>query len=738
VINPDLNSPSSRQPWLAAYTPGNTWRPAVQLILISFVSLYLELTFIRWAPTQVRLLAYFSNYVLIAALLGIGLGMVTANHPRRLVHFFAPAVLLLTFGVLVLERSNFVIPIVSEGQFVWNYLADLPTTGFAAYGILLGFFLAVVGLFAIVGQEVGRSLQPFQSLPAYSLNILGSLLGVMSFAVVSFIGTAPPLWFAVGAAAFMAYLARRGLPNGRVLLAGTWLAATVVIVAADSGGILGGAGYYWSPYYEISTTPIVQDGRQVGYDVAVNKDSHQQALDLSGDTVSNDYIEARQRLYDLPYRMTEANKILVVGAGTGNDVAAALRNAPTAAVDAVEIDPVIASLGTAIHPEHPYDSPRVRVSVDDARSFLQRSDSQYDLIVFGFLDSHRLFSHMSSVRLDNYVYTLENFNRVADRLAPRGLVAVTFTVHEKWIADRIFTVMTAAFGHRPLVYQGDANAWGTTFLIGHQPLQMPANAPLIDDPTARSKVIGNAIRISWLYSDVEGFLNPDLFSTEAEMLTDDWPFLYMAQRSVPPNYLFALVLTVLASLVVVWRTVPTVDTYRPSNWNFLLLGAAFALLETRGITEIALVFGSTWLTNTIVIGAILVMILLANLVVSRWRPRLGVVYGGLLLALALDYLLQLQGLLQYGFWVQVAVAGVRVAAPLFFSGIIFARWFERTSTPAAALGANLVGAVIGGLLEYTSLVIGLRELYLLAIAFYAASFLISFRLPDPDRPAIAR
>lgn len=716
--------PSSR----AAIIRATSWRPALRLILISFLSLYLELTFIRWAPTQVRLLAYFSNYVLIAALLGLGLGMILAGHRRSLLLLFPPGLLLLTFGVLALERIGFVVPIVSEGQFVWNYLAELPATGFAAYGILVGFFLAIATVFLFVGQEVGHALQPFRSLPAYSLNIVGSLLGVVGFAAISFAEAAPPLWFAVGGIAFVAYLADRDIPVGRVLLSLAWLSATVVVVAADSGGLLGGGGRYWSPYYEISLTPISQDGQLIGYDVVVNKDSHQQALDLSGSQLTGDYIEGRQRLYDLPYHMIDASNVLVLGAGTGNDVAAALRNAPNAAIDAVEIDPVIARLGTAIHPERPYASPHVSVIVDDARSFLQKSDEPYDLIVFGFLDSHRLFSHMSSVRLDNYVYTLEDFLRVRDRLAPDGVVAVTFTVHESWIADRIFTVMAEAFGHPPLVYQGDVNAWGTTFLIGHDELQPPEGAAFIDDATARRDVFETSSRATWRYSDVEGFLNPALFSTDAELLTDDWPFLYMAQRSIPPNYLLALVLTVLASLVFIWRTVPAVDLRAPSHWNFFLLGAAFALLETRGITEVALVFGSTWLTNTVVIGAILLMILLANVVVSRWRPHVGMVYAGLFVALALDYLVPLQGLLQFGFWVQVVAAGIRVAAPLFFSGIIFARWFERTSTPGSALGANLVGAVVGGLLEYTSLLIGLRELYLLAIAFYAASFVITMRL----------
>jgi hypothetical protein len=73
----------------------------------------------------------------------------------------------------------------------------------------------------------------------------------------------------------------------------------------------------------------------------------------------------------------------------------------------------------------------------------------------------------------------------------------------------------------------------------------------------------------------------------------------------------------------------------------------------------------------------------------------------------------------------VVASGLRVAGPLFFSGIIFARWFERTDNPSAALGANLMGAVLGGLTEYSSLVLGLRDLYLLALLFYGLSFALS-------------
>jgi hypothetical protein len=121
------------------------------------------------------------------------------------------------------------------------------------------------------------------------------------------------------------------------------------------------------------------------------------------------------------------------------------------------------------------------------------------------------------------------------------------------------------------------------------------------------------------------------------------------------------------------------------------------------------------------------MILLANLVVARVRGiPVRWVYAALFAALLVNYVVSLRGLLEDGFWTQVVAAGAQVAGPLCFSGIIFARWFERAENPSSALGANLMGAVVGGLLEYASLAVGLRHLYLVALLFYALSFALTF------------
>ena len=709
--------------------------PVLRLVLISFLSLYFELTLIRWIPTQVRLLAYFTNFVLIAALLGLGVGMLLAVRRWELAPYFPLGLLALTAMVVVLEHSNFVLPIVSQGQFVWGYLYHLPASGVLAYLVLVALFLLIVGVFVLLGQEVGRALRTFTPLVAYSWNILGSLLGVLGFALVNRLEAPPTVWFTCGSLGFALYLLLVSAPWRRLLLVALPLLVTIGLIVADAMNQPAGLSTYWSPYYKIQVQPQIVAGQKVGYSIAVNKDALQFPHDLSGRYHRIPYLASEERQYNLVYRLPfwshPPRRVLVLGAGTGNDVAAALRNAPGATIDAVEIDPVVADLGRKLHPEHPYASPRVHLHVTDARSFLQQTSQRYDLILFGKLDSHRVFSHMSSVRMDNYVYTRENLETVRRHLAPGGLVVLGFVVHEKWIADRLFTLLDRVFGHAPLVYQTDHFAFDTLFFIGSRPLVAPPGAPTIDHRQFVRNVLHGKWRQTWLYSNLQGFVSPSEFSTNSTVLSDDWPYLYMQGRSVPANYLVVLVLTVLVSVLLVWLTVPGIDLRSLANWNFLLLGAGFALQETKGITDIALLFGSTWITNIIVISAILLVILLANLVVSRWTIPLHWVYLALFAALLFNFVVPLSGLLDYGFWIQVAASGVRVAGPLFFSGIIFARWFERTDNPGAALGSNLMGAVVGGLSEYSSLALGLRDLYLLALLFYGMSF--AFSLPPSPR-----
>ncbi len=704
-------------------------RNAAALFAVSFVALYLELVAIRWIPTQVRLLAYFSNFMLIACLLGLGLGMVLDRRRARLLGVYPAGMVVLVACVLVLGATDFRLPFISGDVWLWNTRGQAPAA-IGAYLVLVLFVMLVALVFVPLGQEIGTRLRPFRAIRGYSVNIAGSLAGVLAFTAVSYAELTPAWWFAIGFGALVAYQALvRDRPRELVTTVAV-LSAVVGVVYAY--GLVDGRGSqtYWSPYYRVQVSPIAERSVVRGYDVTVNRDSHQQALDLAVRPGESERAGVRRSIYDLPYRFGRPERVLVIGAGTGNDVAAALRANPDARIDAVEIDPRIARLGRELHPERPYDSRNVRVHIDDARAYLTRTDQRYDTIVFGFLDSHRLFSHMSSVRLDNYVYTTRSLETVRARLTPGGVVALTFTVHEKWIADRLYGLVERAFGHPPLVYDGGKGTGGTMFINapGGTPAR-PSGVPEITGAEFREQILGHGDRVTWNYvPSLAGFIPNSEFTADPRLPTDEWPYLYMREPAIPPNYLEVLLLTLAAATALVWLLAPRPSFRRPSTWNFFALGAAFALLETRAVTEIGLVLGSTWTTNAVVISSILTMILLANLVATRFpRLPLPVVYGLLLATLLFNYLVSLRATLNLSYGLAVLVAALQVGLPLLLSGIVFARSFARAEDTGSALGANLMGAVLGALLEYSSLLFGLRELYLGALAFYVVSFLIVTR-----------
>jgi SAM-dependent methyltransferase len=296
---------------------------------------------------------------------------------------------------------------------------------------------------------------------------------------------------------------------------------------------------------------------------------YQRAIDLSprfltelnGDIPEMDDVAFS---YNLPYRLRPAgSQVLIVGAGMGNDAAAALRNG-AGHVDAVEIDPAILAEGHKLHPERPYDDPRVAAIVDDARSFFKKSGGRYDVISFGLLDSHTLLSGLSSVRLDSFVYTLESFQQVREHLNKDGVAVVTFAANVPWIEQRLGRMMTQAFG-ADRVY-ARSGAVGVTFVAGI----------LAPDQVAQARLT------HW---------QPDPAADDVPLTTDDWPYLYLRARQVPAAYWQALLLIGLVCLVLIVRSFP--EAMRP-NWHFWLLGAAFLLVEFKSTTEFALLFGTTW------------------------------------------------------------------------------------------------------------------------------------------------
>ncbi|MBU0716992.1 MAG: hypothetical protein KJ749_01980 [Planctomycetes bacterium] len=713
---------------LAADSEGGSAR-VVSLLVVSMLGLFLEVCLIRWHGTEFRAAAYFKNVTLLACFLGLGLGFAIAG--RRRSYFPITMGLLaghvILFGLLSRMGIDSIIrhPQTESGLWFWS-VETIEGNGLNArvigqlaifYGFFLAIFVTTILIFIPIGQLTGRMMKTLPPVRAYTVNIVGSIAGVLLFTATAYLWLPPVVWF--GLAALMAVVLLRKV-RGALMLSVPFAIALLVWLGVDWGQVIGSNSlvmqHIYSPYQHLELQPyqvIDRDGRRLarGVGAFANKAYHLRAADLSDEWIAAHganfpWIVARAAGYNLPYLFCpQAREVLVIGAGAGNDVAAALRNlASELRLDAVEIDPAIYEIGRRHHPEQPYRDPRVTAHVDDARHFVKRTPRHYDLIVFGLVDSHTLLSSMSNVRLDNFVYTAESLAEAKGLLNPNGTIAISFcTKPDHPVSLRIYRMLRELMpDHAPRVFHIGADG-GTVFIAGPGAATSPQLPAMVVEAEVTAQMEAR---------------DPRQFPPTA---TDDWPFLYMAGREIPNSYVWLLVM--LAVVSIVWIRGISNDR-APLDAHFFFLGAAFLLIEVKGITELALVWGTTWVVNSVVIAVILGLILLANLYVTRIQPRTFVPYYiALGASLLTGYLLRIDSLLAYDWHVAALLSALLLLVPLFFAGVIFASSLKRCNSVPSAFASNLLGAILGGLCEYAAMAWGFRALYLLGLALYAASFI---------------
>lgn len=679
----------------------NDRRTLLHVAILSALGLALELLLIRWLDAEVRALAYFKNLILIAAFLGLGIGYATVGRKTRLVPYATILVsLLLAIGGFLGSEAGTRLqsgPASPESNLGLR-VAGSPAE-FAAFSIVvcLLFVLTVVALIPI-GQLTGEYLRGIPPVRGYSANIAGSLAGVLSVVLLASASIPPWIPAAICLAALTAYIW-----HDTNLRAVSVIAALLAIGTMASLDFRPGQTTIWSSYNKIELMELKVDEKAEGAPTAwmlrVQNLYFQHIMDLSPGTLQKwghlDTVRKAEFEYGFPYRFRrDPGNVLVLGAGTGNDVAAALR-AGARSVDAVEIDPMILDAGRRLHPEKPYDDPRVNVIIDDARAHLRATEKKYDMIVFGLLDAHTSFysSLTGGIRLDNYVYTVESYRQSLARLAPGGVLVVSFYVEQPWVATRMAAMMEAAAGTPPMVSRIASNTF--TYFAG---------------PGAPVAAAG-----------ITKGLPPEFARVHAAgpLSTDDWPFIYLRDRRIPPMIVVAAVVILIATALVVARAFRG-DLHFSRHYFFL--GAGFLLLETRTIAQLALLYGTTWRVSAVAIAAILTMILLANLAITKWGPlRLVVLYPLLLLALAFSYFIRPADALAYG---TAGIAGMTLllALPLLFAALIFSSSITAEANLSRVFASNLVGSVAGGLLENVSLIFGIAALNVVALVLYALSF----------------
>lgn len=653
--------------------PPDARRLRLRLTALAFVMLFVELALIRWLGGNVLYLSYFSNIVLLGSFLGVGLGFLWAGrHDVELLRFTP-----LTLAALVTFVHLFPVRIEAAGGELIFFGAELRPSGPPRELMLPAVFLASAAVLMCVGDGIARTFRQLANLDAYQFDLIGSLLGIVGFTVLAFLGAQPVVWGSVAAAVLWWAIRPRG---HELALVGLPLVALLGVLAVESTE----DGVIWTPYYKAQHTA---PGPHMW--LFVNGTPHWQFVP-DGD--SPIYQPLYERLGD-----ADLGDVLIIGSGSGNDVAVALANGARN-VDAVEIDPRLHQLAETYHPNRPYDDPRVTAHINDGRAFLEQSGRSWDLIVLALPDSLTLVQGASAVRLESFLFTIDAAESYRDHLRPGGAFAMYNLYREDWLVDRYAATLEEAFGHAPCVSR------------------------LADSSTAVLTVGAEPDGITCPASD--RWLRP---AGTPDPVSDDRPFPYLRTVGIPGFYLVALGLILLVSFAGVRLTAgPLRGMARFADLFFL--GVAFLLLETKHVVQFALLFGTTWIVNAMVFGGVLLAVLLAVVVSKRVRvPNLAVLYVLLALAVLLSWLVPQKALLGLPFWLRLAAAVVLAFAPIFIANLVFAQRFRDTSDALTAFAANLLGAMVGGVLEYTSLVLGYRNLALVALAAYGMAFLTGRR-----------
>lgn len=653
----------------------------------ALLTLFYELLLIRYHSVMLPIFGYFKNVSLLACFLGLGLGYQQAGAANYL-----PWVAWLSLAqVILLEVTRFVLPALGTPAWGDVLFGIQGASGLQAlvrvYAFLGLMFLLTAATCVPLGRLAGSCMQGMPALRAYGWNLAGSLAGIALYTLISVAGTPPQLWFGLAALLVLWFLR-----DQRLLCMALFL-AIMGLDAMDPDQLALHRLKLYSPYQVLAVdfTPRAPDASVLT--VQANHDYYQKVFDFRTPPRPREAAVAKV-YYEAPYRFLQGpfERVLILGAGTGNDVAGALRN-PVGRVDAVELDPRIAALGRSFHPERPYDDPRVHLHITDSRQFLRQSTDRFDLIVYGLLDSHANAGMTSNLRLDSFVYTVEGLRRARQLLAPNGHMVLTFSINnERALGGKIFRMLTEAFdGQQPRAFVTGYDV-GVMFIMGPQTAKLRLQPEVTEE-----------------FAALAGSVAPS---------TDDWPFFYILRKAFPVDYAcllaFLLVLTV---LFLVSQRGPARHGFVA---EFFCLGAGFMLIETRTLTELGVSLGNTWLLVPLVIAAILTLAVVANALVA-WLGSVPLLaaYGLLLGGLAVEALANLTGRFADVGALQLLV----LVGPLFFASVVFSESLRRHGDIASCLYSNLMGAMVGGCLEYASLMVGFHALTWLTLGLYALALL---------------
>ena len=678
-----------------------------KILIACALSLFLELAIIRIHSSFIHYFSFLKNISLISCFLGLGIGYSLRQHKVTSLNWIFPLLFLQIVMVYFLSDtpvSTALLNPISERLTMGQDTARNIIHLILIYSFTIFIFIFNALCFVPIGHLISRLMNNVENLKAYSFNLIGSLLGILGFVLFSFLNTPPIIWITLSFILFF-YIIRGNLKNYSISIL-----SILLIIFVFSLDIKNKNNTIYSPYQNISVnyfstplSPSVIETSNTFYQAVLNlsESTKEMTENIIVGNVMGEYVDIihEAEFYNLPYLVADKkpNNVLIVGSGAGNDVAAANRfNIKN--ISAVEIDPVIADLGKKLHPEKPYSNENVEIIIDDARSHINKTKKNFDVIVYGLLDSQMNLSSKGGIRLDSYVYTVEAFKEARSKLNKNGFLFISFFAQTDEIGFKIYKMLEKAFEKKPKVLKSGSNN-RYVFLISDQNINFNLD-------------ILKFFKVSDKFEKNQKY--------NVDISTDDWPFLYMPKKVYPTSYMLIILVLIISSFLFLRN----ITNIKSANFSYscFFLGAGFMLIETKCITEFAKIFGTTWLVNAIVISVILLMAFIANLIIMK-KVRIPIYLNYLFLFLSI-----LLGYITFSnMFVDIdnLTYPILLTLPILFSGIAFSKEIVKINSASQALSANILGAMFGGFLEYNSMYFGFGSLYILAAVIYLFALMTS-------------
>jgi tRNA1(Val) A37 N6-methylase TrmN6 len=466
---------------------------------------------------------------------------------------------------------------------------------------------------------------------------------------------------------------------------------------------------WWSKYYFIKLTEF-KKGEY--YHIFTNKTGHQ-------------VMEIKPKLwfYRIPYdsfKNPQYDDVLIIGAGSGQDASIALQN-NVKNIDAVDIEPRLVELGKQYHPLKPYSDPRVKITIADGRNFIEnQKDKKYDLIIFALTDSLTLASNSSNTRLESYLMTVESFAKAKSLLKENGMLMLYNNYRKDWLIEKLTKMLEQNFPDKVLVITSKIDE--SALLIAGNKITNFNEAKFIKEKTKLS------------------FKKTSEIDPENQVGTDNWPFSYLFKPSIPSSYLTIISFIISLSGTAVFLFLKKYKAEAENKnlswqkfltiipWHMFFLGAGFMLLETKNIINFQLLFGSTWIVNSLVFIAILGLAL-TSAILTKMKLIFNkkILYFLMIFAIAISIFFPLKSIIELPFYLKYLSAILISLLPIFFANLIFSNHFSHQNNAEISFGLNMVGALFGGLLEYLSMLYGYHFLlYLIGFCYLMAIIFVEF------------